>query len=71
MLVRPQGGEPHLPVQPRLVRQAEARWRVQVAWVEIQQIIKKTVNNYLRRSTQVYKWHRKKWPFGKGGYEIE
>ena len=26
---------------------------------------------YLRRSTQVYKWHRKKWPFGKGGYEIE
>ena len=26
---------------------------------------------YLRRSTQVYKWHRKKWSLGEGGYEIE
>ena len=26
---------------------------------------------YPRRSTQVYKWHRKKWSFGEGGYEIE
>ena len=26
---------------------------------------------YLRRSTQVYKWHRKKWSKGKGGSDIE
>ena len=35
VLVRPQGGEPHLPVQARLVRQAEGRGRGQVAWVAI------------------------------------
>ena len=40
VLVRAQGGEPHLPVQARLVRQAEDRRRIQLAWVTRQRDFK-------------------------------
>ena len=54
-------------------RQADGadRQDVNAVGFEVPPMPKFHSSSYLRRSTQVYKWHRKKWSKGKGGSDIE